>query len=89
MKNTTETNLAVIANDISYIKERIEAIEKKLEADYVNRQEFLPVKNLVYGLVSLVLVAVFTALVALVIARPAKAVDLMRGKLSFYGKFAK
>ena len=59
-----ETSLAVIANDISYIKRDIIDIKEKLNDDYVTKTEFEPIKKIVYGLVGLILVAVVTALVA-------------------------
>ena len=57
------TSLAVIANDISYIKSDIIEIKIKLNDDYVTNTEFEPIKKIVYGLVSLTLVAVVAALV--------------------------
>ena len=38
-----------------------------LKTDYVHRREFLPVRNIVYGAVGLILTAVFGALIAVVI----------------------
>lgn len=74
MKTTQDTKLAVIANDIEYIKEKIRSIEEKVDGDFVTREEFQakfePVQKIVYGLVALVLVAVFTGLVGLVVLRP-------------------
>jgi hypothetical protein len=64
------TDLAVIANDISYIKGQIVEIKQKLEGEYVTHDEFEPVKKVVYGLVSLILVAVVGALLGLVIFKP-------------------
>jgi len=63
-------DLAVIATDISYIKGQITEIKQKLEAEYVTHDEFEPVKKVVYGLVSLILVAVVGALLGLVIFKP-------------------
>lgn len=66
-KSKDHTDLAVIANDISYIKADITEIKRKLDADYVTREEFDPIKKIVYGIVSLVLTSVVIALITLVI----------------------
>jgi hypothetical protein len=42
-------------------------LKAQLKTDYVHRREFLPVRNIVYGAVALILTAVFGALIALVI----------------------
>lgn len=69
-----ETRLAVIANDITYIKEKLKTIDDKIEGDFISREEFsakfYPVQRLVYGLASLVLISVFGALIGTVILRP-------------------
>ena len=74
-KTLTETATAAAAlmgNDIAYIKRDISDIKstlKELSFEYVTKDEFAPVKNLVFGLVSLILVAVFSALVGMVILK--------------------
>lgn len=69
-----ETRLAVIANDIIYIKEKLKTIDDKIEGDFISREEFSakfdPIQKIVYGLVSLVLISVFGALIGIVILRP-------------------
>lgn len=55
---------------IKYIQRDIAEIKEKLADKYVTKDEFDPVKRLVYGLVGLILVAVIGALLAFVI-RPA------------------
>lgn len=52
---------------IEYIKQDIHEIKNKLDKNYVTQNEFEPVKRVVYGLVTLILVAVVGALVGLVI----------------------
>ena len=49
------------------VYELVERVEVKMEKTYVTKAEFLPVKNIVYGLVSLILMAVTTAVVATVV----------------------
>jgi hypothetical protein len=59
-------NLKVIANDISYMKRDISDIKRTVQHSYVTKDEFEPIKNIVYGLVGLILVSVVGALVSLV-----------------------
>lgn len=66
-----ETKLAVIQTDLTYIKEKLNAVDTKVSSHYVSKEEFEPIKKIVYGLVSLILIAVVGALVALVVgAKP-------------------
>jgi len=59
--------LAVIQTDISYIKKEVDEIKNLVQEKYVTKEEFIPIKNIVYGMVGLILVGVFGALLALVI----------------------
>lgn len=72
MQQSDETKLAVVQTDVSYIKEKINAVDQKLSSHYVTKEEFEPIKKIVYGLVSLILIAVVGALVALVVNSGAK-----------------
>lgn len=65
-----ETKLAVIQTDLTYIKEKLNAVDNKVSSHYVSKEEFEPIKKIVYGLVGLILVAVVGALVALVVGAP-------------------
>ena len=68
MENTDERiTLATLKTDLEYIKRDISEIKSSLRADYVTREEFSPIKSIVYGLVGIVLTSVIGALVALVI----------------------
>jgi hypothetical protein len=76
--DTTEDNtrlsdlrydIGMVSESVKYIKEKVEKIEEKLEKDYVTQEAFAPVKNVVYGLVGLILVAVIVAVLALVIRK--------------------
>lgn len=49
------------------ILSKIEGIDDKLDKAFVTKTEFKPVKALVYGLVTMILVAFFTAIIRLVI----------------------
>ena len=62
-----ETKLAVIQTDLTYIKEKLNAVDTKVSSGYVTKEQFEPVRNIVYGLVGLILIAVVGALVALVV----------------------
>lgn len=64
-----EINLLVIANDINYIKRDVADIKGSISRDYITRQEFEPVKRVVYGLVGLILIAVVGGLLALIIQK--------------------
>jgi hypothetical protein len=60
---------AVLLTKLEYIRQDIEEIKTTLRSDYVKHAEFLPVRNLVYGLVGLILMAVVGALLGLVILK--------------------
>lgn len=66
-----DIKLAVIQNDLTYIKEKLNAVDTKVSQNYVSKEEFEPVRKIVYGLVGLILIAVVGALVALVIGAKA------------------
>lgn len=60
----TEINVAIIQNDMGYLKAKQEEMNKKLDlfsAQFVTKTEFQLVKTVVYGLVGIVLIAVLTA----------------------------
>jgi hypothetical protein len=68
MENNDERiTLATLKTDLEYIKRDISEIKSTLKSDYVTRDEFSPIKSIVYGLVGIVLTAVVGALVALVV----------------------
>lgn len=68
MSNVSEeTKLAVIQTDLTYIKEKLNTVDQKVSTHYVSKDEFEPIKKIAYGLVSLILVAVVGAMVALVV----------------------
>lgn len=63
------TQIAVIEERTRNIDSKVTSIVTKIENDYVVKQEFEPVKKLVYGMVSLILIAVVGALIGLVVYR--------------------
>lgn len=62
-----EVNIALIETDIKSIKMTVNEIKEKLENDYVTQETFKPIRNLVYGTVSIFLTGVVGALIALVL----------------------
>lgn len=69
IEQSTETQIAVMIESVGTIKRDVSEIKEKLESHYVTKEEFDPIKKVVYGMVSLILVAVIGALLALVIIR--------------------
>lgn len=59
--------IAEIGRDIVYIKDKLDNIEDQVGSSYVTKSEFEPIKKVVYGMVSLILIAVVGGLVALVV----------------------
>ena len=56
-----------ILADLDHIKTDVAEIKRVLESKYVTQDQFTPVRNIVYGLVGLILTAVVVALVAVVL----------------------
>lgn len=71
VKQSDETKLAVLDTKLDNVIEKLNSVDQKVTAHYVSKEEFDPVKKIVYGLVTLILIAVVGALVALVVgAKP-------------------
>lgn len=64
-----ETENALMQRDIAYIREDVKAIKNALNQNYVTKDQFDPVKKVVYGLVSLILIAVIGAIMTLVLRK--------------------
>lgn len=65
-----ETVIAVMANDVARIKDDIKSLTVKIDnmtGTFVTQKEFAPVRNIVFGLVTLIVIAVVTALIGLVV----------------------
>lgn len=56
-----------IVENMGKIQEDIREIKREFKRDFVTRDEFNPIKSLVYGVVSMVLVSVGGAIIALVV----------------------
>jgi len=63
-------SFALMAQNIQNIQSDVKNINDALKDDFVKKEEFTPVKNLVYGFVVLIVIAVIGAILALVIVHP-------------------
>jgi len=62
-----ENDFDLLQKDIAYIKASLDELKKDLEHKYVTKEAFEPVRKLVFGMVSIVLLSFIGAIVALVI----------------------
>lgn len=62
-----DVKMAVMSQDLLYLRTAVDKIDTKVSSGYVTKDEFTPIKNVVYGLIGLILIAVVGALVALVV----------------------
>ena len=67
LQKPCETTFALIAKDLGYIRDKVDEIDENVKCNYVLKHEFMPVKNIVYGLVSIILSGVIIGILALVI----------------------
>lgn len=68
-KQTLETKLDIIANDIKYIQQDMQEIKQQIAANYVTKDQFEPVRKLVYGVVGILLTAMVVAMINLVLTK--------------------
>lgn len=61
------SSIALIQNDLSYIKRDISEIKSTVTTGYVTRSEWEPYKKVIQGVVSLILIAVVGSLLSLVL----------------------
>lgn len=64
-----ETKIELALDQLERVREDIKALESKIDAQYVTRYEFDPIKKIVYGMVTLVLTGVIGAILTLVIRK--------------------
>lgn len=64
-----ETQLGIISEQVSRAREDIKSLDTKIDNNYVTRTELEPIKNLVYGFVTLALTGVVGGLLTLVIRK--------------------
>jgi len=62
-----ETTVALMQQDIEYIKTTLVDIIERLDKKYVSKDEFKPVRMIVYGLVGAILLAVVGGIMALLL----------------------
>jgi len=62
-----DINIALMQTDIQYIKKTLDELKDNLKESYVQRNEFDPIKRVVYGMVALVLTGVGGAIIGLVL----------------------
>jgi hypothetical protein len=65
-RNSVDTNLALLRSDIAYIKRDVSNINRKLDDDYITKEEFAPVKALVYGMAAVILTGFIGAVLSFV-----------------------
>ena len=61
-----DIKVAIMQSDIGYIKKSVDSITRNLEnldTRYVTRIEFSPIKNIVWGAVTLILIGLLGAIV--------------------------
>jgi len=63
----SEVSGARISKDIEYMTKELKNLEDLIAGHYVTKDEFEPIKKVVYGLISVILLAVIGAIMALVI----------------------
>ena len=66
-KIPVETAIALIFQDIGYIKTDVGEIKALVKNNYVTKDEFDPVKKIAYGVVSVILIGVLGAILTIVI----------------------
>jgi ABC-type phosphate transport system permease subunit len=70
VKKSVEVDQAVLMQKVEYISKAIDEMKKTLEempSHFVSQEEWTPVKNVVYGVVGLLLTSVVVAITALVV----------------------
>lgn len=81
MNSKEREEFVVMKNEITHIKKDVQEIKEmlkehtdwealrytELKCDFVSKEQFFPVKSIVYGMVSLILTAVAGALIYLVV----------------------
>jgi tetrahydromethanopterin S-methyltransferase subunit B len=73
-EQTVKTQVALMKKDIEYIRRSLDDlngtvkdVKKNTEMNFVTKAEFTPVRQIVYGMVGLLLTAVVGALISLVV----------------------
>jgi len=64
-----ETKMEVALEQLVRVREDLKELNNKIDNNYVTRIEFEPVRNIVYGLVSLLLTGIIGSLLMMVIRK--------------------
>jgi hypothetical protein len=62
-----ETQLAVIASELKRVMQDVQEIKTTVQSNYVTREEFRPIRIFVYGLITICLLGIGTAVIGLVV----------------------
>ena len=63
MEDNMKTDIELIKQNVTHIKSKVDKIESTLEANYVTRNEFDPVKKIVWLIMSLILTGFISSIV--------------------------
>ena len=66
-KITTQQIYDLVDRKTGELRKDIQSLEMRVDGHFITREEFEPIKRLVYGMVAVVLTGVFGALLALVL----------------------
>ena len=64
-----ETKMEVALEQLVRVREDLKELNNKIDNNYITRIEFEPVRNIVYGLVSLLLTGIIGSLLMMVIRK--------------------
>lgn len=62
-----KTNVTIMKSDVGYIQKDVLQIKKELGNKYVTHTEMKPIKDIVYGMIGLILVAVVGAVMTIIL----------------------
>ena len=62
-----QISTAILVNEVKGVKDALGALTTKIDETFVTRQEFAPIKSVVYGLVALILTGFGSAVIYLAI----------------------
>ena len=63
MEDNMKTDIELIKQNVTHIKSKVDKIESTLERNYVTRNEFDPVKKIVWLIMSLILTGFISSIV--------------------------
>lgn len=64
----SKADFKIMSNDIAYMRQDVIDIKMSLNNSYVTKDQFDPVKKLVYGMTGLILTAVIVAIMTLLLS---------------------